>query len=190
MLRPFRGENRIHGADRRDRLEQFLELALRVLIRRIHVESFKILARLREHDAARSHVVRVEVDCADERFVCVGERRAAFATAGGFLAAAHHQVPAEIEPLGVNFQAVARDEAGAHLGELPLAEFRKMIEQPLGEDELEHRIAEKFETLVVEVMPLRLVPDGRMRERLRKQERIAELVFQSHFERIHRRAGE
>ena len=92
---------------------------------------------------------------------------------------------AEGEPLSMHFQAVARDETGAHLRELALAELWKMIEQPLGKDELEHRIAEEFQPLIVEMMPLRLVPERRVRERLRQQERVAEFIFEALFEGIH-----
>jgi len=35
------------------------------------------------------------------------------------------------------------------------------------------------------MMPLRLVPEARVRQRFREQERIAELVADAFFERIH-----
>lgn len=51
--------------------------------------------------------------------------------------------------------------------------------------ELQDRIAEKFQTLIVEMMPLCLMPHARMRKRFRQQERVAELVTNAVFERIH-----
>jgi hypothetical protein len=65
-----------------------------------------------------------------------------------------------------------------------------MIKEPLGENQLQHGVAEEFQPLVVKVVPLRLMPERRVRERLRKQERIAELIFEALFERVHPDADE
>ena len=51
-----------------------------------------------------------------------------------------------------------------------------MIEQPLGENQLQHRVAVKLQSLIVEMMPLRFIADRRMCERLREQQRVAEFV--------------
>ena len=111
--------------------------------------------------------------------------RGAFASAVGLLAAAHHQVFADADALGEHAQTVARNDAGADLGELAFAEVRILVEQILGEDELEDGVAEEFEPLIVEMMALRLVAEAGMGERFREQQRIAEFVFDALFERVH-----
>jgi hypothetical protein len=45
----------------------------------------------------------------------------------------------------------------------------------LGDHELQHGIAKKLQPLIVEVMPLRLVPEARVRQRFREQQGIAKL---------------
>ena len=60
-----------------------------------------------------------------------------------------------------------------------------MPKEMLGDHQLENGIAQEFQTLVIEMMPLSLVPQAWMRERLRQQERIAELVSNAVFQRIH-----
>ena len=60
-----------------------------------------------------------------------------------------------------------------------------MPKEMLRHDELQNRVAQKLQPLVIEMMLLRFVSQARMRERFRQQERIAELVTDAVFERIH-----
>jgi len=55
----------------------------------------------------------------------------------------------------------------------------------LGHDELEHGVAEKLKALIIEMMPMGLVPKTRMSQRFRQEKRIAKLVTDTFFERIH-----
>lgn len=55
----------------------------------------------------------------------------------------------------------------------------------LGHDELEDRIAEKFQALIIEMMPMRFVAEARMRQRFREQKRIAKFMSDSFLEWIH-----
>jgi hypothetical protein len=87
--------------------------------------------------------------------------------------------------LRMGAKTLARDQPGAELRQLTLGELRVMIEQPLGEDELEDGIAEKFEPLIVEMVALRFVTQAGVSERLCEEERIPKLVFKPLFERIH-----
>jgi hypothetical protein len=59
-------------------------------------------------------------------------------------------------------QRRARDEARAKLGKLALAERREEPVEFLGEDELQYRVPEKLEALVVEVGPLAFVSEAGM----------------------------
>ena len=60
-----------------------------------------------------------------------------------------------------------------------------MSKKMLRHYELQDRIAEKLQALIIEMMLLGLMSDARMRERFRQQERIAELVTNAVFERVH-----
>ena len=60
-----------------------------------------------------------------------------------------------------------------------------MSKEMLRYHELQNRIAQKLQTLIVEMVALRLMSHARMRERFRQQERVAELVTNAVFERIH-----
>jgi hypothetical protein len=52
----------------------------------------------------------------------------------------------------------------------------KIAEQIFSDDELEHRIAEKLQTLIVKVITLRFVSQARVCERFGQQKRVAKLV--------------
>jgi hypothetical protein len=64
----------------------------------------------------------------------------------------------------------------------------EMSVEMFGDDELENRVAQKLEALVVEVRAVRLVPQTRMRECFREEQRVPEFVADAFFERIHVRA--
>ena len=53
----------------------------------------------------------------------------------------------------------------------------------LGHDKLQNRIAQKLQPLIIEMIAVRLVPQARVGERLRQEQRIAELVADAFFER-------
>ena len=65
---------------------------------------------------------------------------------------------------------------GASLCEAALIGLWQPSEQDMAEDELEHRIAEEFEALIVHAGPLALVTDATMRECLCEQAGLAEDV--------------
>jgi hypothetical protein len=55
----------------------------------------------------------------------------------------------------------------------------------LGEDDLQNRVSQELKTLVIEMMALSLVPETGMRERLREQQGIPELVTNALFQGTH-----
>jgi hypothetical protein len=55
----------------------------------------------------------------------------------------------------------------------------------LGDDELEDGVTEKFESLIIKVSALFLMPHTRMGERLPEQLRIAKLMRDALFQRMH-----
>ncbi len=55
----------------------------------------------------------------------------------------------------------------------------------LGHDELEHSIAQELEALIIKMMPLRFVAEAGMGQRFRQEKRVAKLMTDTFFERIH-----
>lgn len=82
-------------------------------------------------------------------------------------------------------ERLARDQPRSKLRQLPLSLIFEMPIELLGYHQLENGIAQEFQTLVIEMMLLGLVSQAWMGERFREQERIAELVSNAVFQRIH-----
>jgi len=59
--------------------------------------------------------------------------------------------------------------------------MRKQSEKMLGKNDLENRVTEEFETLIIKMMPLRLVAEARMGQSLGQEKRISEFVSDSLF---------
>jgi hypothetical protein len=57
----------------------------------------------------------------------------------------------------------------------------------LGDDQLQHGVAEELEALIIKVMPLGFVPEARMSERLGEQQRVAKFVADAFLELVQRR---
>ncbi len=74
-------------------------------------------------------------------------------------------------------EGVTVGEVGANLRELALGMFGVKFVDAIGEDQLQHGVAEKLETLVVMVaLRAALVGDGRMREGLNEEIVVLEFV--------------
>ena len=185
MLRAALVDDRVGGADGGNGLEELLQPAFWVVVGGVDLQAFEEFARFRQDDAADGYEVTVEIHGADERLEGVGQGAGAFASSVCLLAAAHHQVASDAEALGEDAEAVAGDDAGTDFGQVAFAEVGKLIEEMLGENELEDGVSEEFEALVVEVMALRLVAEAGVGERFREQQSVAEFVFEALFEWVH-----
>ena len=166
-------------------MQNLLQAAFWVVVGRVDFEVFEEFAGFGQDDAADGDEIAVEIHGADERLESIGKRAGALASAVGLFAAPHHEVASDAEALGEDVEAVARDDAGADFGEVAFAEVGKLIEEILGEDELEDGVAEEFEALIVEVMALGFVTEAGMGERFREQQGVAEFIFEALFERVH-----
>jgi len=60
-----------------------------------------------------------------------------------------------------------------------------MAVELLGDNELKNGVAQKLESLVIEMFALRFMAQARMRERFRQQKRVGKFVIDAVFERIH-----
>src|SRR4029434_5735832 len=96
-----------------------------------------------------------------------------------------HQKKPERQRFGVNPQAFARNDSGAQFGELPFARLRIPIEKILRKDQLEHRIPEEFQPLIIKMVPVRFVAEAGVGEGFGEEEGIAELILDALLQRIH-----
>lgn len=60
-----------------------------------------------------------------------------------------------------------------------------MPEEMFGNDELQNRVAQKLQPLIIKVRAVRLVAQTRMGERFGEEKRVPEFVTDAIFERIH-----
>ena len=91
----------------------------------------------------------------------------------------------EIERTRAPLERIARDQARAQFREATFRFPGKLRVEMFGNDQLEHGIAEEFEPLIIEMFSLRFVPKTGVRQRLRQKQRIAKLVANAFFHRIH-----
>src|SRR5450631_1341312 len=85
----------------------------------------------------------------------------------------------------MNGERLPRNQPRPKLRQLSFSLILKMSKEMLRYHELQNRIAQKLQTLIIEMMLLHLMSHTRMRERFREQERVAELVTNAVFERVH-----
>ena len=85
----------------------------------------------------------------------------------------------------MHFQRVPGHEPGTQFGQPAFGFAAEIIEEMLGDDQLENRVSQKLEPLIIEMMPVRFVPETRVRQRLRKQERVAKFVADPFLQWIH-----
>src|SRR6478672_279504 len=100
------------------------------------------------HDLAGGLEPAAEVDRADERLDRVGQDRGLVAPAGGLLAPAELDVPAEVDGAGHLGEGAGVHDRGPQLREAALGEVRVGAEQRVGDDHAEHRVAEELQALV------------------------------------------
>ena len=152
-------------------LEQFLKFALRIFQNREVIQFSKRPAEFAQNEFARGFITSVEKQRANERLERIGERRGTLASAVKLLAAAENEMRTEINHATVDGQRTAVDEFGAGFRERPFFVFGKFFVKLAGQHELQYRVTEKFQALVVLKGLVLFVGDRRMRER-ETQERI------------------
>src|SRR5437660_3714222 len=99
-------------------------------------------------------------------------------------------MPAQIEGLRVGLKGVARNQTRPQLGQPALLFLWEIGIKIFGDDKLENRITEKFQSLVVLLISLFFVGETRMRQCLLEQSLIAKMVAEALLERFHVNAFE
>ena len=127
------------------------------------------------HDVAAGRPAGIEVDRRDDGFERVGENRVAAKAAALELAGSEVQQIAELGITRDRRQRAAVDERGAKAGHLAFVGAWMLLEDQLGDDQVDQRIAEELEPFVV------VMARAAMRQRLREQ--------RGGRERVSKRAG-
>ena len=166
-------------------MEHFLQLAFRIVLGGFAGEGAKVVAGHAENEAADGFQIAVEIHGADQGLEGIGQSGGALASATGLLPATQHEVVAETKGRGVLFQALARDETGAEFGELSFAEGREKAVEVVGDDELQDRVAEELEALVVEMEGFAFERQAGVGEGLGEEEGVTELVADVPLQWIH-----
>ena len=125
----------------------------------------------------------VEIDRADQRLADVGEDRRPRARAGIGFRGAEPDRRAEVDrarDLGAGFLA---HQIGQAARQLALVGARKGAKQHVGNDEAEHVVAKKLETLVAADAAARALERGNVRERAVEQGRVSEAIADALLER-------
>ena len=60
-----------------------------------------------------------------------------------------------------------------------------MLKEIFGNDQLEHRVAQEFQTLIVKMIALRFMSEAGVRECLCQQKRVAKLITDTFLKRRH-----
>jgi len=150
-------------------LEQLLKLALRIDVYWCFRQLLEITASLRQNEFLRWFETAVEVDGADERFERVRQCGRSSPATTAFFAASHQNVASQVQCGSMRSQCFARNQPGAEFRQLTFGFDPKMPKQILGDNKLENCVAQKFQTLIIKMITLRLVAEAGVRERLRQQ---------------------
>ena len=85
-------------------------------------------------------------------------------------------------------QMVPVDDGGAMHGQPAFRQLGKAAVELVGDDELQHGVAQELEALIIEMMALRFVPETGMGQCLSQQQGIAKFVADPVFQGGHRQA--
>ena len=134
MVGAFLPDDAIGRTGRGDRLETFLQFALRIHFLRLGEDPLDEGSKVAEKKVLCRGESSVEVDRAREGFDRVGEIRGTGAPAAGEFAFAEEEVGAESDVIRKKTECLPRDEAAAALCERAFAVAGEAAEQFLGED--------------------------------------------------------
>ena len=110
MFRTGLGDYFVDWAFWRDRLENLLELPFRIDLKRLMGEPLNVLQGLVQDKTSDHLDIAIEIHCADKSFERVRENGGALTSAARFFTSSHHQVGAQPDADGVNFQTLAGNE--------------------------------------------------------------------------------
>src|SRR5690606_26705314 len=119
----------------------------------------------------------VQVDRADQRLERVGQDGGAVRAARAGLAFTQAQQRRQRQPQREPVQRVLLDQVGPHARQVALRQFRETDVQQVRDGQVQHRVAEKLEALVV------VGRETAVRERELEQPRVRERVLKARLQR-------
>lgn len=163
-------------------LEEFLQFALGIPHGGGGFHCLQTIRELVQHDALRGVVATVDEYGSDKCFVGVGENRRAIATIVLLFSTAELDQLVEPEGAGLLGEGVAVDEFGAGLGQNAFADSFEFGEKFFRKDELEHRVTQKLQSLVVVARFAGVVSHRRMGEREVEVAQVVEPIVEAFLE--------
>src|ERR1700724_3629913 len=100
----------IAWAFRRDSLENLLQLPFRIYLKRLLRKTLNILPRLIQHKAADGFDIAVQIHRSNQSFIRIGQNGSPLAPAARFFASSHHEISAQADINGVDFQSLTGNE--------------------------------------------------------------------------------
>jgi hypothetical protein len=101
-------------------------------------------------ELARGGKSGVEIDCAEDSFVGVGEEAFLTAASGFLFAGTETQIIAQMKALSSGVQRNGVNQAGESLGKFARIPIGKCVAEDFTCDEAKNAVAEKFEALIVQ----------------------------------------
>ncbi len=142
------------------------------------VRAFEGFGELRVDEFFHFRESAIEINRAHHRLKRIGQGGGAFAAAALFLAAADHQLGADLHRQRLLGQRFLVDHSRPRLGQRALVARGKLAEQLRANHQLQHRIAQKFQPLIVLERLTFFVAHRGMRQRQLQQRGVLEGVPQ------------
>jgi hypothetical protein len=158
-------------------LQPFLQFGLRILGRGFHarVDFHRLVQPV--HQRLGGGKAGVEVDRADQRLERIGQDRRPVRAAGAGLALAQLEQRRQRQPHSQAVQGVLLDQVGPHARQVALGQGRQADVQQVRNRQVQHRVAEKLQALVV------VGRKAAVRERELEQPRVGEGVLETRLQR-------
>ena len=141
-----------------------------------------ILLKQRADHPANRLVASVHIDGGEHSLHGVGQNAGLLAAAGLLLAMAHQQISAQVQRAGNHTERAFAHQRGAAGGQFALVQVGVFLVQHVADAKLQHRVAQKFQALVVRQLC------GGMRQRQAQVGRVPEGIAQGLLQTLHRSA--
>ena len=138
-----------------------------------------IVLKQRADDPADRLVAPVHIDGRQHGLHGVGQNAGLFTPAGLLLPVAHEQVTAQVQRPGDGAERALAHQRGAAGGQFALVQVRIFLIQHVADAKLQHRVAQKFQALVVRQLC------GGMRQRQAQVGRVPEGIAQGLLQTLH-----
>ena len=143
-----------------DGLKNFLELPFGILVGRRGTEAIEQVCKEVLCQGSRCIHAAIKENSPGDGFESIGEGGVPLTASVTFLTAAHEKKIAELNPASHLGESFGRDELGADFGQHSFVGSFIAQEKHLGEEKLEHGIAEELEALIVRQGSLALIAEA------------------------------